>query len=229
MREVLEDFTHLVLVSGATTDWGEDEENRLRTWVRGGGHVVATKRSAVWVAENLMSNEAQGHDHGHDHDEDGASDDDAPPSYGDYDRLRSEQRVAGTIFQARVDRTHPLCYGFTRDTIPVFRNFEGVLPESTDPFATPVRYTAAPLLSGFASPENVEKFAGTPAVRAQRMGRGSVIVLVDDPVFRGVWYGTRRFLVNSIFFAGAIRSTGPIGVRTEGEAMDYDHGHAHDR
>ncbi|MEM6568824.1 MAG: M14 family zinc carboxypeptidase [Planctomycetota bacterium] len=225
----LEDFTHLVLVSGATTDWGEDEENRLRTWVRGGGHVVATKRSAVWVAENLMSNEAQGHDHGHDHDEDGASDDDAPPSYGDYDRLRSEQRVAGTIFQARVDRTHPLCYGFTRDTIPVFRNFEGVLPESTDPFATPVRYTAEPLLSGFASPENVEKFAGTPAVRAQRMGRGSVIVLVDDPVFRGVWYGTRRFLVNSIFFAGAIRSTGPIGVRTEGEAMDYDHGHAHDR
>ena len=142
---------------------------------------------------------------------------------------RAEQRIAGTIFQARIDRSHPLGYGFDRDTVPVFRNFEGVLPEGPDPFATPLRYTKSPLVSGFASEANVKKIAGTPAVRVRRMGGGTVTAMVDNPCFRGVWYGTRRLLLNAIFFSGAVQSTGPIDKRTEDEAMDYDHGHAHDR
>ena len=145
------------------------------------------------------------------------------------DLARAEQRIAGTIFEARIDRTHPLGYGFDRDTLPVFRNFEAVLPEGPDPFATPLRYTAAPLVSGFASEPNVARIAGTPAVRVRRMGGGTVTAMVDDPCFRGVWYGTRRLLLNALFFSSAVRSTGPIDQRTEDEEMDYDHGHAHDR
>ncbi len=41
--------------------------------------------------------------------------------------------------------------------------------------------------------------------------------------------GTRRALLNAIFSSGNVQSTGPIDKRTEDEAMDYDHGHAHDR
>ncbi|MEM9801509.1 MAG: M14 family zinc carboxypeptidase [Planctomycetota bacterium] len=200
----LDENTHLILVSGATSGWGESEAAKLRSWVRSGGHVIATKRAAVWVADNLMTSRSE--------EDDEAADEEEPTSltYGDYRDLRAVQRVAGTIFEARLDRTHPLCFGFERDTLPVFRNFEAVLTEATDPFATPVRYVDEPLISGFASEENVIKIAGTPAVRAERMGDGTVIALVDDPVFRGVWYGTRRFLHNAIFFADAIRRTGPI-------------------
>ena len=53
--------------------------------------------------------------------------------------------------------------------------------------------------------------------------------MIDDPCFRGVWYGTRRLLVNAIFFGHTVQRTGPIEERSESEAMDYDHGHAHDR
>ena len=76
---------------------------------------------------------------------------------------------------------------------------------------------------------NVAKIAGTPAVRVRRMGGGTVTAMIDNPCFRGVWYGTRRLLLNALFFSGAVQSTGPIDKRTEDEAMDYDHGHAHDR
>ncbi|WP_419186193.1 M14 metallopeptidase family protein [Rohdeia mirabilis] len=200
-------YTHLVLVSGATSGWGDSEEEKVRDWVRAGGVVVATKSSAVWAAENLMSN-ADGDDDAKDEDEDGDSE---PPAYADYAQLRSTERVAGTIFEARLDLTHPMCFGYTRDRLPVFRNFNSTLPESTDPFAVPLRYTDAPLLSGFAADENVERIAGTPVLRAQRVGSGTVIALVDDPLFRGVWDGTAKLFENALFFGRAIDRTGPLG------------------
>jgi hypothetical protein len=54
-----------------------------------------------------------------------------------------------------------------------------------------------------------------------------VICMIDDPVFRGVWRGTERFLDNAIYFGGAIKRTGKLGPRTEEEALDYAHGHSH--
>lgn len=216
-------YTHVVLVNGATTGWGEREEDALRDWVRGGGVLVATKRSAVWAANAYMSKAE--HDRGHD---DGDHGDEGPESrpYAEYGDARAAQRIAGTIFQANVDTTHPLGFGM-RETAAVFRNFEQTLPEGSDPFATPVRYTDKPLLSGFASPERVASIAGTPAIRAERVGSGAVIAMIDNPVFRGVWYGTRPFLTNALFFGHTIRRTGPIAERTEDEALDYDHGHSH--
>jgi hypothetical protein len=224
----LSGYTHVILVNGATGGWGDKEADQLSAWVRKGGHVIATKRAAVWAAERLMTTAEEDHDHGDAHAE-SEEPEQGDVSYGEYEARRAEQRIAGTIFEARIDRSHPLGYGFDRDTVPVFRNFEGVLPEGPDPFATPLRYTESPLVSGFASEANVKKIAGTPAVRVRRMGGGTVTAMVDNPCFRGVWYGTRRLLLNAIFFSGAVQSTGPIDKRTEDEAMDYDHGHAHDR
>lgn len=222
-------FTHLVLVNGATSSWNESDEAAVKSWVRSGGVLVSTKGSAQWAAEHLLSHSNAAQDDGAKTPEGEAGADAPAPSYGDYEALRAQQRVAGTIFNASIDRTHPLGYGFTRDTVPVFRNFETVLPEGDDPFATPLRYVAEPLLSGFASEENIARVAGSPAIRAERLGSGVVIAMVDNPVFRGVWYGTRRLLLNSVFFAKAIQRTGPIDRRTEDEEAAYDHGHAHNR
>lgn len=222
----LEPFTHVVLVTGATSGWGEDERTALKIWVRAGGVLVATRRSSVWAAEHFLSHAPADHDHG---DEDEHNHDAPEPrAYRDYEADRATTRIAGTIFRASVDTTHPIAYGLAEE-LPVFRNHEEVLPESNDPYATPLRYTESPLVAGFASPENVERLARTPAVRVERVGAGTVIAMVDDPCFRGVWYGTRRLLVNALFFGHTISRTGPIGPRTEEEAMDYDHGHSHNR
>ena len=116
--------------------------------------------------------------------------------------------------RGRVDVTHPLAYGYTRPTLPVFRDTALTLTPSENPYDTPVRYAEAPLLAGYVSPENLERLAGTPAVIATRLGRGVVIRMVDDPVFRGYWHGTAKLLANAIFFGGAIdRTELPEGVR----------------
>jgi hypothetical protein len=77
-----------------------------------------------------------------------------------------------------------------------------------------VRYAERPLLAGYVSPENLERLAGTPAVIATRLGRGTVVRMVDDPVFRGFWLGTAKLLSNALFFGPVIETTElPEGVR----------------
>ena len=220
-RAGLDRYTHLLLVNGATSGWGEAERERVRDFVRGGGVVVATKGSAVWAARELMSNAEEEEPE----DDEESEEEEAPAVYLDYEDQRALQNIAGTIFEARLDRTHPLCFGYVREELALFRNSTSLLPEAVDPYATPLRYTEEPLLSGFASEENVERIAGSPAVRAQRLGRGVVVALVDNPNFRGVWYGTNRLYANAIYFGSAIKGTGRIRVGEE--AAGDAHGHQH--
>ena len=73
-----------------------------------------------------------------------------------------------------------------------------------NPFAVPVQYADAPLLTGYASQRRLEEIGGTPSVVAVRMKRGTVILMADNPVFRGTYPGTEKLLMNAIFFSGLI-------------------------
>ncbi|MEM8931858.1 MAG: hypothetical protein AAGE94_11830, partial [Acidobacteriota bacterium] len=80
-------------------------------------------------------------------------------------------------------------------------------------------YTDAPRLSGYASDENLERFRNTPAVMADRIGRGTVVRMVDDPNFRAFWYGTSKLFLNAVFFSDILDRTARQEPRWV-EAMD---------
>ena len=74
-----------------------------------------------------------------------------------------------------------------------------MLEAPKNPVATPFKYTANPLLSGYISNENLTMIAGSPAVSISSFGEGKVIGFVDNHNFRAFWYGTNRLFINSIF------------------------------
>jgi hypothetical protein len=75
------------------------------------------------------------------------------------------------------------------------------LDPSENPYSTPLIYKYVnPLLSGYASLSNVGLISGSAAVLVQSEGSGRVIVIADNPVFRGYWRGTQRLLENGVFF-----------------------------
>ena len=201
-------YSHMLLVNGAASGFGEQEIAAIQEWVRDGGVLVASKSSAIWAAKNLLPTAPAKEEEEEKPSE--VDEDVAPPAYADYEALNAVDLISGTIFNTRLDLTHPMCFGFTRENLPVFRNSSSVLPMGVDPFAAPVRYTKEPLLSGYASAKRVEEIRLSPAVRAERVGRGTVICLVDNPNFRGVWYGTNKLYANAIYFGGVIKRTGPI-------------------
>jgi len=195
-------FTHLCLVTGATGGFSEATWTKLRAWIRSGGVLLASRGAAEPTARELLAN--------------AAPQSAAPPDptgaapYGEYERRRAEARIAGAIFDVALDLTHPLSVGFTRPSVPVFRSSEALLPSAVDPFVTFGRYTAAPLLAGYCSAANAACLAGSPALRAERLGQGAVVCFADDLLFRGMWHGARKLYANALFFSGALERTGRI-------------------
>ena len=123
--------------------------------------------------------------------------------YADKDRREAVDIIGGAIFAADMDTTHPMGFGYSDRDIALHRNTTETLNEEDNPYGVVIRYTDSPLLSGYASDDNVEKIAGTPALLALRQGRGSMILFADNPNFRGYWYGTNRLFLNSLFFSRA--------------------------
>lgn len=108
--------------------------------------------------------------------------------------------ISGAIFQTRIDRTHPMFYGFPSDTLGVFKTHSKTIPASNSPYANPMVYTRNPLIGGYASEENQNRLSNTAGVVVQKKGRGRTVSISDNLNFRGFWLGTQRAFFNAIFF-----------------------------
>ena len=56
------------------------------------------------------------------------------------------------------------------------------------------------VFSGFAGKKALKNLKKTLVFGEERMGSGSFIYMVDNPMFRSFWENGKLFLVNSIFF-----------------------------
>jgi len=115
--------------------------------------------------------------------------------------LRGVQVIGGAIFEANVDRTHPINFGYDNTKIALFRNTTVfVKPDSTSNYKNPIQYTKNPLLSGYISKENLKALSETIPFKTAKLGKGKVIVFTDNTNFRAFWYGTNKLMMNAIFF-----------------------------
>ena len=181
-----------VLALGSFRDLDGAATEKLKTWVQGGGVLVAAERAAAWAVEQDFA-EVEVRE---------AASDSTRYAYADLDRAGGAQVVGGAIFETGLDRTHPLAFG-QPERVAVFKNnrvfFD--LPEAAG--VTVAAYTDAPLLSGYVSDPNLDRIAGGAAVVGQRLGRGHVVLFDFNPAFRGFWRGTEGLLLNAVFFGGA--------------------------
>jgi len=221
-RVDLERYSHLILVDGGYGDLGEEVVGELQRWVRRGGVLITTKRAAVWAEGAILGLDGEAPQiddaqppngrksdfvEGDRFPETGEPAVDERRPYGEARTDRAKQLVSGAIFETELDLTHPLAFGYRQPRLPVFRNSTLLLRSAENPYRTVARYSGEPLLSGYVSPENLEKLRNQPSVIAQRMGAGLVVRMVDNPNFRGFWYGTNRLFLNALFFGSAVEST----------------------
>jgi hypothetical protein len=106
--------------------------------------------------------------------------------------------------EIEADLSHPLFFGYSRSSIPVFQRGTTAYRPTGNRYATPAVYAEPPLISGYARPEHERKLAGAAAAIVSGAGRGRVICLPFDPNFRAFWYGTNRIFANALFFSDAI-------------------------
>ncbi len=188
-------YNRIVIGNGNLSAIRDSGVENLKKWIQNGGVVIAWKNGGKWLSDKEITRVAYEKTNNED------------KSYKPYDKLneyRGAQVTGGTIFEARIDLTHPLAYGLENDRIPLFRNHNLVMEKSKNAYANPLVYTSSPLLSGYVSEENLERFKDSPAATISAVGRGRVITLTDNPNFRGFWWGTNKIFMNALFFGQSI-------------------------
>ncbi len=212
----LRKYTHLILVDGNYKKFSSKAVSKIKSWIKMGGQLIASKKATQWVESHLIKSKPN--DIPANKDVDKADDEKAISihySYADYEKLTAEKLTSGSIFQLDIDTSHPLFYGYQRPHLAVFRNNTRLLVAHDNPFVTPARYAQSPLLSGFINDKRLEQLEGTPAVIALRSGKGSIIRFSNDLNFRGYWYGTNKLFLNALFFSKLIKKTTWKPIKTE--------------
>ncbi|MBU2883396.1 peptidase M14 [Psychrosphaera sp. B3R10] len=192
-------YTHIILADGSFSKSDDNLAKQLKGWVQSGGVLWGQKRAALWLSQQklLSAEHINAKDMRKRFKSEGLS-------YNDKEALQGRQRVAGAYFAADIDLGHPLSFGISNATMPLFKNSIDLLLEPEKPFTVVAKYTKEPLISGYADQVNVEKIAEATALVAHRFGRGVVIGMTDNPNFRAINYGSQRLLFNALFIAKGI-------------------------
>ena len=210
----LDNFDVVILPSG----WyrmDDSERNDLAAWVRGGGQLVAVggacsafsgqdgwglnrygegERAEVQAEEDRVqaaSDERNAHDNA------AQGLDPLPFSAQGRDRLRYD--LPGAIFRAAVDDTHPLADGYGTEYMTLRtsgRRFAAL--EEGNVAVLPPSDEGRPF-SGHAGEMSIPAQKGSLVAGVHNMGRGSVVYLVDNPLFRAFWKSGHRFFDNAVF------------------------------
>lgn len=197
----LSKYTTIVLVAGSYSDITESGLEKLKTWLNGGGVLITMRSASSWAIGKGLSNAVVKKE------EEKKEETPSIEHQRHYHSIAGHsgaQVIGGAIFEAKLDLSHPLGFGFNKDKMPIFKRGTLFLQPSKNPYAMPLVYTDSPLMSGYISAKNEAELKNSASIIVSRMGRGRVITMADNPNFRAFWYGTNKLFLNAVFFGGVI-------------------------
>jgi len=197
----LSSYTHIILVDGDYENIPSKTSIKLETWANQGGVLFGQKRAAKWLSKQgiLKAEFATKSQINQLFDTDGLN-------YKEREGLAARKRIAGAIFNTIIDTGHPLAYGYSNNTLPLFRNSTLIMEYPSLPFITVAKYTPLPLLSGYTDRNLVNRIANNAAIIGHNVKKGRVVASSDNLVFRGYWHGSAKLLANTLFFAKAFNT-----------------------
>jgi len=195
-RIPLERYTHLFFVDGSYDALPKRTVTRLSQWLREGGVLVGQQRANKWFADQdwLKATFTEPKDSESVFDTNSLT-------FADKDKLAAKKLVAGAVYEASIDPSHPLMFGFNQQQLALFKTRTLVMRKPVKPFVTVAQYSATPLLAGYSADEMEKQIANSAAIIAHAYGDGVVVALMDRTNFRGYWQGTNKILSNILYMS----------------------------
>lgn len=191
-RVDLSEYDVLVLPDGYRyrSFLNENTMDKIKDWVKGGGKLIAMGGAIGSLSKDKDFNIKEKEEKK-----------DSTISLEAFDtsqRERIKSEITGAIFKATVDPTNPLAYGYG-DSYFTLKLGDAAYNYLDGGSAVYLEKNANVPVSGFAGSDAQKKIAETLIFGSERMGRGQVIYMVDNPLFRGFWENGKLFFVNALF------------------------------
>jgi len=191
-------YTVIIMPSGTYGNLEKPAQEKLRTWVAGGGTLIATEDATKWLSTNGFTKVLFRST------EDKKDSTLQLPYYLRSDETRAKD-MTGSLFEARVDLTHPLGYGYTNPSVTIFKSNTLFMDKNNGAYDSPVMYTENPLQSGYLYRGYKSVVKNSAAINIDNIGRGRVVSMVDNLNFRAFWLGTSKMFMNAIYFGDLIK------------------------
>jgi hypothetical protein len=181
----------LIIPNGAY-QFNEKTLTLLKEWASDGGKIIAVEGGVKALADNagfdIVSKKNPPED----------TTSAAPKPYQLTERQQISDQLPGAIIKTTMDQTHPLAYGlgdayFTLKTSPSAYQINSKLQNAIWIGDTLESY-------GFIGSRVKKQVKNSPVVVAQPVGNGTVIYLVDHPIFRSFWQAGKMIVANALLY-----------------------------
>ncbi|MRI00370.1 zinc carboxypeptidase [Kriegella sp. EG-1] len=191
-RVNLSDYDVLILPDGLgyKNIFTESKYAELRVWIENGGNLIAMGGSIkIFVDKedfDIRPKEIL---------KDSSTN---LSAFGSTQRERISNEISGAIFKTKVDNTHPLAYGYTQSyfTLKTGNSAYEYLDEGTVAYLDNNQNIP---VAGFAGHEAKNKIDKSIIFGVESHGKGKVIYMIDNPLFRGFWENGKLFFANALF------------------------------
>jgi hypothetical protein len=190
----LSTYDVLVLPSGYYSEMlNKKTLAKVKKWTRAGGTLIAIGNALQSFADtdgfSLKTKKPE-------EKEDSISDNLTP--FSERERESVADLITGSIFKSTIDNSHPLAFGYAKNYFSLKLS------------GTSYRYLKEGYNVGYFNEEakNVSGYAGSKARKEvpksllfgeEPMGRGSIVYMVDNVLFRSFWENGKLFVANAVF------------------------------
>ncbi|AUC22498.1 zinc carboxypeptidase [Polaribacter sejongensis] len=164
---------------------------KVKKWTRSGGTLIAIGNALNSFADKKefsLKKKISG---------DKIKDTDLTP-YADKERKGVANLITGSIFKSTLDNTHPLAFGYGKDyfSLKLGSTSYEYLKDGNN-----VAYfdKEAKNVSGYAGSKAVKNVPKSILFAEEKIGSGSIIYMVDNPLFRSFWQNGKLFVANAVF------------------------------
>jgi len=203
-RLVWKNFDVIILPNGDYRGLEEKKmSDQLQNWVREGGRLIAMQHAVEQLSKTdwaIKAKAAEGDKKDDDKDKRG----DDYGSLRHYDNRQREEvagSVPGSIYRVELDNSHPLAFGYP-DHYYTLKQDEEVYEFFKEGGWNVGVVRKNGYVSGFTGVKAREKIKDGVIFGVQDLGRGKIVYMADDPLFRSFWENGKLLFCNAVFLVG---------------------------
>jgi len=197
---------HVIILPSS---WGsylnESNMNKVMDWVRNGGKLIAIENALNAFADrngfDLSRYDTEEEKKAAEKEQKEIQNVERLEPYQERERLAIANAAAGAIYEVTFDKTHPLGFGMGGKFYTLKNNSSrysylnngvnaGIIP-SNDAY----RF-------GYIGHKIKPKMPKSMVYGVESKGRGQIVYMVDNPMFRSFWESGKLLMANAVFFVG---------------------------